>query len=41
MPILRDYQTEISHKANIILKEKRIVYLMMQVIKKEFVYLHL
>jgi hypothetical protein len=31
MPILRDYQTEISHKANIILKEKRIVYLMMQV----------
>jgi hypothetical protein len=31
MSILRDYQTEISHKANIILKEKRIVYLMMQV----------
>jgi len=31
MPILRDYQTEISHKANVILKEKRIVYLMMQV----------
>jgi hypothetical protein len=30
MSILRDYQTEISHKANIILKEKRIVYLMME-----------
>jgi len=28
--ILRDYQTEISQKANIILKEKRIVYLMME-----------
>lgn len=31
MSVLRDYQTEISHKANVILKEKRIVYLMMQV----------
>jgi hypothetical protein len=31
MSILRDYQVELSHKANIILKEKRIVYLMMQV----------
>jgi hypothetical protein len=31
MSILRDYQTEISHKACGILKEKRIVYLMMQV----------
>jgi hypothetical protein len=31
MKALRDYQTEISQKANIILKEKRIVYLMMQV----------
>jgi hypothetical protein len=31
MSILRDYQTEISQKACGILKEKRIVYLMMQV----------
>jgi hypothetical protein len=31
MKVLRDYQTEISHKACGILKEKRIVYLMMQV----------
>ncbi len=31
MSVLRDYQTEISHKACGILKEKKIVYLMMQV----------
>jgi hypothetical protein len=31
MPVLRDYQTEISHKACGILKDKKIVYLMMQV----------
>ena len=37
---LRDYQIDIANKGLKILKEKRIVYLAMQVIKKKNVYLY-